>query len=321
MPSSRTPTPQHRGERDRRSRRACPAPLRAEGLGRGDTHGGRLHGLATGAAGLPAGAPGELPAAVPLQQRLVSSNEVWLVVEGNSVTVEFVAEAGTKPDSTGTSRRRSRRSQGRRHDARLRRASRRLNGMAAELVSSQFANAIGIAVDDAIIAAPAQVKRPGSATRWGHLDGRRRARRQGLMDSVLEAAGRLAEDFITPDTLVVHPRDFVSLGSRPTRGPLPVRPRLDRSARRRGITVVADANMPDNLGVGPTRRRWSRGNLPRPAPSSSRTPLVLEASRDAGWVTTRPSLACRAVRLRGRAPVRIRGLRHRAVGEGGNHDG
>ena len=53
--------------------------------------------------------PGYLPAlraSSPLRFRCnnvsVSSNEVWLVVEGNSVTVEFVPEAGTKPDSTGT---------------------------------------------------------------------------------------------------------------------------------------------------------------------------------------------------------------------------
>ena len=51
---------------------------------------------------LPAYLPA-LRASSPLRFRCnvvdVRSNEVWLVIEGNTITVEFVAEAGTKPDS------------------------------------------------------------------------------------------------------------------------------------------------------------------------------------------------------------------------------
>ena len=42
----------------------------------------------------------------PLRSRFtnvnVNSNEVWVTLEGNSVSVQHVAEAGVKPDSTGT---------------------------------------------------------------------------------------------------------------------------------------------------------------------------------------------------------------------------
>jgi HK97 family phage major capsid protein len=99
--------------------------------------------------------PGYLPAlraASPLRFRCnnvdVRSNEVWLVVEGDSVTVELVAEAATKPDSVGSVAQKIStifKAAGTSHLSDELIAD--SNGMAAELVSSQFAKQIGITID------------------------------------------------------------------------------------------------------------------------------------------------------------------------------
>lgn len=111
-----------------------------------------------------------------------------------------------------------------------------------------------------------------------------------LMDSVLKAAGRLAEDFITPDTLVVHPRDFVKFGlATDLQGRYLFDRGLSGQFEGSGITVVADANMAANLGVGLDETEMILGNFRAGAFFFSRTPLVVEASRDEGWGRTRRS--------------------------------
>ena len=249
-----------------------------EGVGRGDRRGRRFHGFPDGAARLPASAPGKLSASLPLQQRLRPVEQRGLARRRGrtSITVEFGDEAG---DRSRTRRARSRRRsatvpQGRRHDARLATSSSpTVNGMAAELVSSQFAKAIGIAIDDGDHRRLGHRRADGDPQHGrGHLDaGRRAGGARLLMDSVLKAAGRLAEDFITPDTLVVHPRDFVKFGLATD---LTGRYLFDRrsragSSRASGITVVADANMAADLGVGLERDGDDPGRTSRPAPSSS----------------------------------------------------
>jgi HK97 family phage major capsid protein len=103
--------------------------------------------------------PGYLPArraASPLRERCahfdVQSNEIWIVTEGNSVTVQHVAEAATKPDSTGTVAQKVStvfKVAGTSHvsDELLDDS----DGNAAEIVTRQFAGAIGRAIDTAII--------------------------------------------------------------------------------------------------------------------------------------------------------------------------
>ena len=106
------------------------------------------------------------------------------------------------------------------------------------------------------------------------------------MDSVLKAAGRLAEDFLTPDALVVHPRDFVKFGlATDTVGRYVFERGLTGQLEGSGITVVADANVPTNLGAGTNESIMILGAFAAGAYFFSRTPLVVEASRDAGWVT------------------------------------
>ena len=52
-----------------------------------------------------------------------------------------------------------------------------------------------------------------------------------------------------------------------------------------GITVAADANMPDNLGTGTDETEMILGNFAQGGYFFSRTALVVEASRDAGSIT------------------------------------
>ena len=51
-----------------------------------------------------------------------------------------------------------------------------------------------------------------------------------------------------------------------------------------GVDVVVDANMPSNLGTGTDETEIIVGDF-KNAYFFSRTPLVIEASRDAGWQT------------------------------------
>ena len=239
--------------------------------------------------------PGYLPAlraSSPLRFRCnnvsVSSNEVWLVAEGDSITVEFVPEAGTKPDSTGTV---AQKVSTVHKVAGVTHVSDELladsNGMAAELVSSQFAKSIGIAIDTAIIdgsgtGEPTGIRNTVGVTSTA-VDGQTG---KLLSDSIIRAAGRLAEDFVAPDTLVIHPRDFVKFGlATDLQGRYLFERGLAGQLEGSGITVVADANMPDNLGTGTDETEMILGNFAQGAYFFSRTPLVVEASRDAGWIT------------------------------------
>ncbi len=237
--------------------------------------------------------PGYLPAlraSSPLRSRFttvnVSSNEVWVTLEGNSVSVAHVAEAGTKPDSTGTL---TQKISTIHKAAGTTRLSDELladsAGYAADLVANQFARSIGILVDQAIISGtgtgqPTGIRNTAGVTSTA-VDG------QGgpaLYNSILKATGRLREDFLEPDTIVVHPRDLVKFELAADTTGNYIFPGGLGSALASGL-LVPDANVPTNLGAGTNESIAIVGNFRQGGYFFSRTPLVVEASRDAGWQT------------------------------------
>ena len=235
--------------------------------------------------------PGYLPALranSPLRNRFtnvnVSSSEVWVTLEGNSITVAHVAEAGVKPDSTGTL---TQKISTVFKAAGTTRTSDELiddsGGYVANLIGDQFARQIGITVDTAIISGtgtgqPTGIRNAAGVTSTA-VDG------QGgpaLYNSILKAKGRLREDFLEPDTVVVHPRDLVKFElALDTTGRYIFEGGLG-SALQRGM-LVADANIPTNLGAGTNESIMIVGNFQQGGYFFNRTPLVVEASRAAAW--------------------------------------
>ena len=166
--------------------------------------------------GLPAGAPRELAAALPLQQRRGQLERGLARRRGEQRDGGVCAEAGTKLDSTGT--------------------------VSQKISTVHKVAGVTHVSDELLDDSQWDGCRAGLAVREGDRDRRRhrdhrplgdgeptgirntvgdlhagrRADRTELMDSVLKAAGRLAEDFITPDTLVVLRATSSSSGSRPT---------------------------------------------------------------------------------------------------------
>jgi HK97 family phage major capsid protein len=180
------------------------------------------------------------------------------------VTVDYVAEAGTKPDSTGTV------------DVKVSTIHKVAGvssvsdellddsaGLASELVSQQFARAIGILHTAGITSTAAD----GST---GKL----------LMDSIYKAIGRLSEDFVQPDTVVLHPRDFVKFAiATDDAGRYLFESGAAGQLAGTGITVVSDANVPITgrepvAIVGDFQQAYLFDRS-----------FAIEASRDAGWVT------------------------------------
>ena len=237
--------------------------------------------------------PGYLPAlraSSPLRSRFtnvnVNSNEVWVTLEGSSVSVQHVAEAGVKPDSTGTLTQKistvfKAAGTTRLSDELLADSA----GYAADLIANQFAKSIGILVDTAIISgsgtgAPAGIRNTAGVTSTA-VDG------QGgpaLYNSILKAIGRVREDFLEPDTIVVHPKDLVKFELAADTTGNYIFPGGLGSAFAFGV-LVADANIPTNLGAGTNESIVIVGNFRQGGYFFSRTPLVVEASRDAGWQT------------------------------------
>ena len=105
-----------------------------------------------------------------------------------------------------------------------------------------------------------------------------------LFDSVLMAIGRLSEDFVTPDTLVLHPRAFVKFALAYDGGAYTFQGGLAGALEGTGITVISDANVPTNLGTGTDESVAILGNFQLGAYFLNRS-FAIEASRDAGWIT------------------------------------
>lgn len=227
-------------------------------------------------------------AAAPLRARCtefaVESNEVWVVIEGDTVTVSHVAEAATKPDSTGTVAQKVstiHKAAGTSHisDELLEDTQ----GLAADLVSRQFAQQVGMTLDRAIISGTGTGQPTGIRNTAGvastAVDGQGG---QALNNSILKAMARLRGRFYEPDTIVVAPRDLVKFD-------------LAVDAQQRylfegGLSgqfpgTVPDANIPTNLGAGTNESIIIVGAFRPGAYFFRRTALTIEASRDAGWTT------------------------------------
>jgi HK97 family phage major capsid protein len=231
-------------------------------------------------------------AASPLRERCatfdVSSDEVWVVTEGDSITVAHVAEGATKPDTTGTVAQKVStvfKVAGTTHlsDELLADS----NGNAAQLVARQFAAQTGIAIDSAIISGTGTGQPTGLRNAAGinaqAVDGQDGP---GLYASIVKAINRIAQRFETADTVVMHPRDAVKFtlardggttGSYLFPGGV--------GALFPGVTVVLDANIPTGLGVGTNESIIIVGAFRRGAYFFSRQPLTIDASSDAAFVT------------------------------------
>jgi HK97 family phage major capsid protein len=230
-------------------------------------------------------------AASPLRERCahfdVTSNEVWVVTEGNTVTVTHVAEGATKPDTTGTVAQKVstiHKVAGTSHVSDELLAD--SNGNAGQLVSRQFAAQIGIQIDTAIISGTGTGQPTGIRNTAGvnaqAVDGQTG---QLLYESILRAASRIGQRFEPVDTVVVHPRDALKFGLAKTTTNEYLFPGGIQAALPSEVDLVLDANLPTNLGAGTNESVMIVGGFRRGAYFFSRTPLTIDSSQDAGFAT------------------------------------
>jgi HK97 family phage major capsid protein len=222
----------------------------------------------------------------------VGSDEVWVTVENGTVTVQHVAEAATKPDTTGSVAQKiasNFKVAGTSH------VSTELlddsNGNAGLLVERQFAAQIGIAVDTALISGtgtgqPTGIRNAAGVTATA-VDGQTG---RLLHDSVLKALSRLEQKLLGPQadqpvSVVVNPRDVVkwslALDSQNRymfEGGL-------AAALPPNVSLIVDANVPTNLGAGTNESVIIVGNFRAGAMFFNRQPLRVDASEHAAWTT------------------------------------
>jgi HK97 family phage major capsid protein len=242
-------------------------------------------------------APEQLPgylekrrASAPLRdrctQRTVTSDEVWVVTEENTVTVQHVAEAATIPTSTG--------SVGQKVVTNFKAAGETkvsselledTNGNAGDLVGSQFAKQVGITQDTAILSGSGVGQPTGIRNAVGvnaqAVDGQGG---QALYNSIVKALSRIRQRFWTPDTVAVQGRDLVKFDLA-----------LDSQNRylfESGLAgalnpgmVVEDPNIPTNLGGGTNETVIIVGDFKNGAFFFERSPFGIKASEHAGWQT------------------------------------
>ncbi len=226
----------------------------------------------------------------PLRERCaqfgVDTDEIWLATKGNTVTVSHLAEGATKPDSTGTVGQKIStvfKVAGTSHVSDELLAD--SNGYVAQLLGKQFGEQVGIAVDQAIISGtgtgqPTGIRNTAGVTSTA-VDGQTGG---GLYESIKKASSRLRIKFYEPDTIVMHPRDMVKFDLFKDANGLYV---FDGGLGERfpGVAVIADANVPTNLGAGTNEAVIIVGAFKLGAYFFQRQALTIEASRDAGWVT------------------------------------
>jgi len=228
-------------------------------------------------------------AASPLRERCtvaqVESDTVHVVVENGTVTVQHVAEAATKPNTTGSIAEKvatNFKVAGTSHVSDELLAD--SNGNVGELVARQFAVQCGITIDKAIIsgtgtAEPTGIRNAAGVTATA-VDGQTG---RELNNSILKAVGRLREDFEDYDTVVVHPRDVAKFDlAVDTQNRYLFEGGL---AALLGAKLVVDANVPTNLGAGTNETVIIVGSFRDGAHFFERTPLTIDSSQDAGWVT------------------------------------
>jgi HK97 family phage major capsid protein len=219
----------------------------------------------------------------------VTSNEVWIVTEGNTVTVSHVAEGATKPDTTGSL-------------AQLTSVAFKVaatstvsdellddsNGNAAEIVSRQFATQTGIEIDKAIIdgtgvGQPTGILRASGVTSTP-VEGQTG---QAVYASLVKAVNRLQVKFFAEGlTVVLHPRDAARfLLATDTGGAYLFPGGVEEVGRRIGANVVIDANVPTNRGAGTNESVIIVGAFREGAFFFERQPLTIDASSEAAWRT------------------------------------
>jgi len=227
-------------------------------------------------------------ATAPLRERCqshdVRSTEVWIVTEGTTVTVAHVAESATKPNTTG--------SVGQKISTVHKAAGTSTvsdelledtQGLAAQLVATQFATQVGITIDSAIISGtgtgqPTGIRNTSGVTSTA-VDGQTGI---DLDVSLIKARSRLAVKFFAPDTIVMHPREAVKFDlARDSTGNY----LFPDGVSGRYSNLVLDANVPTNLGAGTNESVIIVGNFRAGGYFFSRSALTIDASRDAGWVT------------------------------------
>ena len=239
--------------------------------------------------------PGYIEAAragSPLEERVASypveSDEVWVTLEGETVTVTHVAEGATKPDTTGSVTQKVStvfKLAGTSHVSDELIAD--TNGAAERLISDQFGKQIGIALDKAIISGTGTGQPTGILKAAGVNDEAVDAQTgQGLYESILKAVSRVEQRHEPVDTVAVHPREVVKFAlAKATGSGEYLWPTGVQAAFPEGVTLVADPNIPSNLGAGTNESVIIVGGFERGAAIFNRQPLTVESSREAGWVT------------------------------------
>lgn len=224
--------------------------------------------------------------AAPLRDRVavrqVESNEVLVVVEGNTITVEWTPEATTKPASTGSV---AVKLSSIYKAAGITWVSEELaedtSGAAEELVERQFGVQVGLKINQAMLDGDG-INKPTGILRAAGVDATAVDGPAGdqIYTSIIKAISRLNQKFYEVKDIVVHPSTIAKFA-------------LARDAENRFLfpqglnglfpeqVVTVDPSMPVVAG----NTQIVVGNLAEATVLLERTPLVIEASREAGWTT------------------------------------
>lgn len=227
----------------------------------------------------------------PLRERCASfdarTNEVFVVVEDGSLSVEHVPEGATKPNTTGSVAQKI---------STIHKVAGTstltdelladTNGAAGDLVARQFGKEIGSTIDAAIISGTGTGQPTGIRNTAGVASTAVSGQTgQALFDSIVNAIGRLASRFYTADTIALHPDVMPKfLTAKDNNGgylfPEGIAARLPGNP-----AVVWDANLPKNLGAGSNETPVLIGEFKAACFFFSREPLRLDVSTDAGFMT------------------------------------
>jgi HK97 family phage major capsid protein len=224
------------------------------------------------------------PLAAFCSQYQTDSDQVTIITEGDSVQVEFTGEGVTKLDSTGTVGTKLsvvHKLAGTTHVSdELLADSRNVES----LISRQFAQAIDIAQDAAIIAGTGIGEPVGILNTVGVLQTPVSGQSgQELYESILGAISRRVQALYMPTVVVLHPREWLKFKV--------AKDLQDRYlfASFAGMfpdaQVVLDPNLPTTLGTGTDESVIIVGDLRSGAYVFNRQPLTLDASSDAAFLS------------------------------------
>jgi HK97 family phage major capsid protein len=218
-----------------------------------------------------------------------SSDEVRIILEGTTVTVSMVPEAGTKPDSTGSIAQKIGtifKAAGTTHISTEDLAD--TDGQVADLVQSQFGVQVGLTIDNKIIAGSGTGEPKGiigtSGVNIAPLADDGSA--PGVFRAVAMAASRLRQRFYEPAeiAIVVHPLVALEFDVALNTLGEPLYPGGISEALRQFGRVVYDSNLPLNRGDG-NDGLLMMGAFKDGAYFFSRQPLSVDSSEHAAWQT------------------------------------